>query len=53
MENLDKYLFQITMDGEEDRQAVDLAFNGERADDRKGWLETPAANFEDYIVEAA
>jgi DNA topoisomerase-2 len=53
MENLDQYLFQITMDDDEDRSAVDLAFNGERADDRKGWLETPAANFEDYIVEAA
>ena len=30
-----------------------LIFNGERADDRKVWLETPADNFEDYIVEAA
>lgn len=53
MENLDQYLFQITMDGQEDKMAIDLAFNGERADDRKVWLETPADNFEDYIVEAA
>jgi DNA topoisomerase-2 len=53
MENLNKYLFQITMDDKEDKAAVDLAFNGERADDRKAWLETPAANFEDYILEAA
>lgn len=30
-----------------------LLFNGEHADDRKTWLETPADNFEDYIVEAA
>jgi DNA topoisomerase-2 len=53
MENLDKYLFEITMDGEEDKSALDLAFNGERADDRKVWLETPAGNFEDFITEAA
>jgi DNA topoisomerase-2 len=53
MENLNKYLFQITMEGDEDKQALDLAFNGERADDRKAWLETPAENFEDHIVEAA
>lgn len=53
MENLDQYLFQITMDDEEDKAAIDLAFNGDRADDRKVWLETPAANFEDFIVEAA
>ena len=53
MENLNQYLFQITMGGDEDKQALDLAFNGERADDRKVWLETPADNFEDYIVEAA
>lgn len=52
MENLDKYLFQITMEGEEDKSAIDLAFNGERANDRKTWLETPASNFEDYIMEA-
>jgi DNA gyrase/topoisomerase IV subunit B len=52
MENLDKYLFRITMEGPEDKAAIDLAFNGERADDRKTWLETPAENFEDFIVSA-
>jgi DNA topoisomerase-2 len=52
MENLDEYLFQITMDEEVDKSALDLAFNGERADDRKKWLETPAGNFEDFITEA-
>jgi hypothetical protein len=41
------------MDGQDDKMALDLAFNGERADDRKVWLETPADNFEDHIVEAA
>lgn len=51
MENLDNYLFQITSDTAEDRDAIDLAFNGERADDRKVWLETPAGNFEDHILE--
>ena len=51
MENLDKYLFQITIDSEDDQMSLDLAFNSERADDRKVWLETPADNFEDHIVE--
>lgn len=52
MENLDKYLFQVTVEGEEDKSAIDLAFNPERANDRKKWLETPAGNFEDYISAA-
>lgn len=49
MQNLDKYLFTVTMEDKDDKAAIDLAFNGERADDRKVWLETPAGNFEDYI----
>jgi DNA topoisomerase-2 len=52
MENLDEYLFQITMDDKEDKDALDLAFNGERADDRKTWLETPAGNFDDHVRAA-
>lgn len=52
MRDLDKYLFKIEVEGDEDKAAIDLAFNGERADDRKAWLETPAENFEEYIVEA-
>lgn len=52
LENLDKYLFKITMEDETDKDAIDLAFNGQRADDRKTWLETPAADFEDFIVRA-
>ena len=52
LENLDKYLFKVTMDGEEDKLAIDLAFNSQRADDRKTWLETPAADFEEFIVQA-
>lgn len=51
LENLDKYLFKITMDKEEDKSAIDLAFNSQRADDRKVWLETPAADFEEFIVQ--
>ncbi len=50
MENLDKYLFKVSVEGDADRAAIDLAFNGERANDRKKWLETPAGNFEDHIV---
>ena len=53
MEQLDNYLFQVTMEGEEDKSAIDLAFSPERANDRKKWLETPAGNFEDFIAEAA
>ena len=52
-EKMEQYLFLIEMEGVEDKDAVDLAFNSQRADDRKVWLETPAANFEDFIVEAA
>ena len=52
-EQMDNYLFNIDMSDAEDKDAIDLAFNGQRADDRKVWLETPAANFEDYIKEAA
>ncbi len=53
MEQLDQYLFQVTVDGDEDKSAIDLAFSPERANDRKKWLETPAGNFEDFIAEAA
>jgi len=52
LENLDKYLFKVTMEDEEDKQAIDLAFNSSRADDRKSWLETPAADFEEFIVQS-
>lgn len=50
--NFDKYLFLITMEDTTDTDAVDLAFNNKRADDRKVWLETGAANFEDFIITA-
>jgi len=53
LQNLDKYLFQVTSTDTEDKEAIDLAFNSTRADDRKVWLETPAGDFEDYIVEIA
>ena len=52
MEQLDKYLFQISVDGDEDRQAIDLAFSPDRANDRKKWLETPAENFDDHVSAA-
>lgn len=51
LQNLDKYLFRLDMENKEDTEALDLAFNGKRADDRKAWLETPAGDFEDYIVK--
>ena len=53
LKNLDTYLFKVTMEDEDDKDAIDLAFNGQRADDRKVWLETPAADFEDFIVREA
>lgn len=51
LSNLDKYLFKVTMEDETDKDAIDLAFNGQRADDRKVWLETPASDFEEFIVK--
>lgn len=52
LSNMDNYLFRIDLEDQTDRDAIDLAFNSQRADDRKEWLETPAGNFEDFIVEA-
>jgi DNA topoisomerase-2 len=52
-ERMDNYLFRIDVADKDDKDSIDLAFNGQRADDRKKWLETPAANFEDFIMEAA
>ena len=51
LQNLDKYLFRLQMNDKTDKEALDLAFNGKRADDRKVWLETPAGDFEDFIVK--
>lgn len=48
-EAMDNYLFQFTLNEKDDRDAIDLAFNHERANDRKEWLKTPAMNFEDFI----
>lgn len=50
-ENMDDYLFKLEMVDQEDKDSVDLAFNGARTDDRKVWLETPAQNFEDFILQ--
>lgn len=49
LQNPDRYLFKVTVDNEEDTDAIDLAFNAARANDRKAWLETPAADFEEFI----
>jgi len=48
-ENMENYLFQFTLNEKDDRDAIDLAFNHERANDRKEWLKTPALSFEDFI----
>jgi DNA topoisomerase-2 len=48
--NLDRYLFTVALDGKEDEDAIDLAFNSQRADNRKTWLETPAEDFEKFII---
>ena len=48
-ENMDNYLFRFTLNDKDDKDAIDLAFNHERANDRKDWLKTPAMNFEDFI----
>lgn len=52
LNNLDRYMFRINVNGPEDKDAIDLAFNGQRADDRKVWLETPPEDFENFIVHA-
>jgi DNA topoisomerase-2 len=51
-EKMDDYLFGIELQDKEDKDAIDLAFNGQRADDRKFWLETGAANFDDFLFES-
>lgn len=43
---MDKHLVQLELIDETDNDAIDLAFNGTRADDRKVWLETGAEIFE-------
>jgi hypothetical protein len=48
-EKLDQYIFRFTLNDKDDKDAIDLAFNHERANDRKQWLQTPALNFEDFI----
>lgn len=50
-ENMDHYLFEVYLNSQDDKNQIDLAFNGARADDRKEWLATPALNFEDFIVD--
>lgn len=50
-ENIEEYLFRVDVEDEVDRDAIDLAFNSSRADDRKVWLETNAANFDDFVQE--
>lgn len=52
LDNLDKYLYRIDMIDDADTMAIDLAFNNQRADDRKAWLETPADDFENFIVHS-
>lgn len=52
LNNLEQYLFRVDMVDSTDKEAIDLAFNSQRADDRKIWLETPAADFDDFIVHA-
>lgn len=51
LEQPEKYLFRVSIADDEDKDAIDLAFNASRANERKVWLETPAANFEDFITE--
>jgi DNA gyrase/topoisomerase IV subunit B len=51
LSNLENYLFKVNMEDQADKEAIDLAFNSARADDRKKWLETPAGDFEDYIIQ--
>ncbi len=38
LNNVENYLIPLTIDGPEDTECIDLAFNKARADDRKIWL---------------
>lgn len=49
LEKPETYLFALDYEDEEDADAIDLAFNAQRANDRKLWLETGATDFEDFI----
>ena len=46
LNDLDTHLVQLSISTNEDRDMLDLAFNNQRADDRKVWLETGAEIFE-------
>lgn len=48
----ERYLFRITAKDQNDSEAIDLAFNKTRANDRKTWLEEPTINLEDLIEGA-
>jgi DNA topoisomerase II len=46
LNDLDTHLVKLAIETPEDRDLLDMAFNGQRADDRKVWLETPAEEFD-------
>ena len=46
LNDLDTHLVPITIDDEEDKYALELAFNSQKADERKVWLETPPEQIE-------
>lgn len=46
LNDLDNHLIRLSLETDEDRDAIDLAFNGARANDRKVWLETCEEVFE-------
>lgn len=51
LSSLDKYLYNVTIKDINDIKALELAFSGDKADERKDWLTTPAAVFEDLVSE--
>ena len=51
LNNIERHLYQIRFDDEDDSDALDLAFNSARADDRKDWLVSKAASFDDFVEE--
>jgi len=50
---LEAYLIALEPQDQADKDALDLAFNAQRAADRKRWLETPAASFEGLSAPSA
>lgn len=51
LQNPEQYLFSLECEDLADTDAIDMAFNASRANDRKEWLLSGAEDFEDHIKD--